>query len=193
MRTGAAILCVLLALAIVGCRSAQDADDQTHAEPSPGETVEDPIIITDPSPPTPPAGHTTPHVAPSPPITAAPARLREMLESPDDGTRCDALRELGRIPGTDPTLLTSVLISDAPPIVRQAAARGLGDLKNRDAIPDLVRALDDDNLNVRVWAISALNNTLVDARFPYNANARREERLMRIDNIERQLRAAGLL
>lgn len=111
-------------------------------------------------------------------------QLLAKITSSDEKTRCDALKALGRVKGTDPKLLTEPLSDDPSPKVRQAAARGLGQLRDRRSIPALMDALDDEDLNVRVWAITALHNTLNgEIRFPYKASGPREQRLLQIDNI----------
>lgn len=118
---------------------------------------------------------------------------REALASSDDQVRREALLELGKRDDTDPKLLTDVLAEDPSPRIRAAAARGLSRLGRREAIPQLLDALDDEDINVRTWAITALNNTLIGVRFPYNANEPREARLRHIAIIRTRLTAWGVL
>jgi hypothetical protein len=114
-------------------------------------------------------------------------RWREALASSDDQGRREALLELGKLQDTDPKLLTDALADDPAPDIRAAAARGLSRLKSEEAIPELLDALDDDDINVRTWAITGLNNTLVGVRFPYDARAPRPERLKQIESIRAYL------
>lgn len=120
-------------------------------------------------------------------------RLREMLASSDEEARRRALLALGKLDDTDPKLLTDVLAEDPSARIRAAAARGLSRLGRRETIPQLLDALDDEDINVRTWAITALNNTLIGVRFPYNANEPREARLRHIAIIRTRLTAWGVL
>jgi len=127
------------------------------------------------------------------PISDEGRRLREALASSDDEARRQALLALGKLDDTDPALLTSALAEDPAPVIRAAAARGLSRLKRREAIPQLLDALDDDDLHVRTWAITALNNTLHGVRFPYRADEPRERRLYNISIMRTKLTSWGVL
>ena len=105
----------------------------------------------------------------------------------------EALLALGTLEDTNPKLLTGVLDEDPSPAVRAAAARGLSRLRRREAIPDLLDALDDDDLQVRTWAITALNNTLRSTRFVYKADDPREVRLRNISIIRTKLTTWGVI
>ncbi len=82
------------------------------------------------------------------------------LKSPDAAERAVAADEMGRrgyrlrqeISGH----LRPLLKSDPEPVVRAAAGRALGRLGVRDAIPDLIAALEDKSPEVRVVAAAAL-------------------------------------
>jgi len=119
-------------------------------------------------------------------------KFTEMLASDNDEKRREALLELGKLPDTDPNLLTDVLDTDPSPQIRAAAAQGLSRLKRHEALPELIRALDDEDLKVRTWAITAIHNTC-HVRFVYRADAPRKERLWHIENIKKNLTTWGVL
>lgn len=85
-----------------------------------------------------------------------------------------------------------VLREDPDDEARAGAARGLGRLRDRAALPALVDALDDRDGDVRVRAAAAIAKTTI-ARFPYDARAPRSQRLKQAESIRRQLAAAGML
>lgn len=201
MRPATMVLCLLLAGGIVWGGFCWKANTQNEQEAPISDQATQPIDdgedldnenATEAKPP---AAVTSSRPArPSPAERSSAARpgpdqqLLDALASSDEKTRGVALRELGRTEGADPKLLTDPLTNDPSPNIRQAAARGLAQLQNRDALPDLMDALDDEDVNVRVWAITALHNTIVGIRFPYNASDPREERLMQIENIRRHVK-----
>lgn len=84
----------------------------------------------------------------------------ERLKSPNAAERAAAADEMGRrgyrlrheIAG----VLRPLLKSDSDPVVRAAAGRALGRLGVREAVPDLIAALEDKNPDVRVVAAAAL-------------------------------------
>lgn len=107
---------------------------------------------------------TTP--APQPKAQAAPAveergtaeweRWLGDLESPEAGTRWQAVQAIG---GThDPAVVVHLLpmLQDSDIFVRMAACRHLGDLSTVEAIPGLIDALADEEAAVREAALVAL-------------------------------------
>ncbi len=194
MKSTTMVVCVLLAGGIVWAGLWWQGNSQDDQEGSLSDQTTQPIDAEEapdqnatPGPDTtttgrrarPPSAERRPASQPDPD-----QQLLARITSSDEDTRCDALKKLGRVKGTDPKLLTEPLSDDPSPKVRQAAARGLGQLRDRRSIPALMDALDDEDLNVRVWAITALHNTLNgEIRFPYKASNPREQRLLQIDNI----------
>lgn len=118
--------------------------------------------------------------------------LRRLKDSPNERIRREAILALGRHSKTDPVLLTDVLEKDPSPRTRAAAARSLARLRNRKAIPKLVKALSDEDKQVRIWAISALN-TICCVRFTYRADDPVAKRRHDISIIKRLLTTWGLL
>lgn len=138
-----------------------------------------------------------PNVAPPvrPPDAASDETRRlqqEVLTSSDQPARRRALLELGKCDDADPTVLTDVLAVDPSSETRAAAARALSRLRNLQAVPQLVEALADEDLKVRTWAITALNQTF-GGRFEYSADAPLERRRLHIYNIRRRLATGGYL
>ena len=208
MKAGTIVLCAVVALAFVvfgfwwKAHVAPDSDGRQAAQPDgPARTSSNgtgPAPVEDGPPahePSAAAGEIDerPTAADSGSVSDEGRRLREALASPDDEVRRQALLALGKLDDTDPALLTSALAEDPSPAIRAAAARGLSRLKRREARPQLLDALDDDDIHVRTWAITALNNTLHGTRFPYRANEPREQRLHRIAEIRRTLTNWGVL
>jgi len=166
------------------------------AQPSDNGTGPASIQDDSPAPSQPPVAASAPDERPAPAAGAVSdenRRLQEMLASSDDDARREALLALGKLDDTDPALLTDVLADDPAPAIRAAAAQGLSRLKRRETIPQLLKALDDKDLNVRTWAITALNNTLRSVRFPYRADEPREQRLYHISVIRTNLTTWGVL
>jgi len=118
--------------------------------------------------------------------------LRRLKDLPNEQIRREAVLALGRHSKTDPVLLTDVLEEAPSPKTRAAAARGLSRLRNRRAIPKLVEALGDQDKQVRIWAISALNATCY-VRFTYRADDPVASRRHDIRIIKRLLTTWGLL
>ncbi len=110
-------------------------------------------------PPQPPAK------PPAPGIDPAVAKLcKDLLESPEDGTRFNAATELTKLkdPASIPALVKA-LESDRHYFVRRACARALGVIRAWLAVPNLVRALEDKESYVALAANLALANiTLQD-------------------------------
>ena len=118
--------------------------------------------------------------------------LLRLKDSPNEQIRLEAILALGRHSKTDPVLLTDILEKAPSPKTRAAAARSLSRLQNRAAVPELVNALGDEDQQVRIWAISALNRTCF-VRFTYKADDPLEKRRRDISNIKRLLMTWGLL
>lgn len=118
--------------------------------------------------------------------------LRRLKDLPNEQIRREAILALGRHSSTDPVLLSDVLEEDPSPGTRAAAARSLSRLRNRKAIPKLVEALSDEDQQVRIWAISALNSTCW-VRFTYRADDPVAKRRFDIRIIKRLLTTWGLL
>ena len=118
--------------------------------------------------------------------------LRRLKDLPNEQIRREAILALGRHSSTDPVLLSDVLEEAPSPGTRAAAARSLSRLRNRKAIPKLVEALGDEDQQVRIWAISALNSTCW-VRFTYRADDPVAKRRHDIRIIKRLLTTWGLL
>ncbi|MFT3922584.1 MAG: HEAT repeat domain-containing protein [Myxococcales bacterium] len=84
----------------------------------------------------------------------------ERLKSPNAADRASAADEMGRrgyrVRHEIANVLRPLLKSDPEPLVRAAAGRALGRLGVRDAVPDLIAALEDKSPDVRVVAAAAL-------------------------------------
>ena len=209
MRVATIVVCVLVAGAFVAFgfwwKANVQADSADTRSPQPDEPTRSanngtgPARIQDdsPTPPSqPPVAANAPDERPAPgdgAVSDENRRLQEMLASSDDNARREALLALGALDDTDPALLTDTLAEDPSPVIRAAAAQGLSRLKRREVIPQLLDALDDEDLNVRTWAITALNNTLHGVRFPYRADEPRERRLYHISVIRTNLTTWGVL
>jgi len=126
------------------------------------------------------------------PVSDENRRLQGMLASSDDNARREALLALGKLDDTDPKLLTDVLADDPAPDIRAAAARGLSRLRSQQAIPQLFHALSDEDLQVRIWAITALNKTC-GGKFVFTPEAPLEERQTDLANIRTRLTYWGVL
>lgn len=84
----------------------------------------------------------------------------DRLKSKDAVERATAANEMGRrgyrFRKEIAEMLRPMLRSDVDPVVRAAAGRALGRLGAREAVPDLIKALDDASADVRVVAAAAL-------------------------------------
>ena len=85
-----------------------------------------------------------------------------------------------------------MLMDDPDAEARAGAARGLGRLRDRAALPALLEALDDPDPEVRVRAATAIGKIVI-VRFPYDARSPRPQRLRQIESIRRTLASAGVL
>jgi biotin carboxyl carrier protein len=108
-----------------------------------------------------PAAQKPPPVAP-PAAQDAPEGVRqriERLKSPDSGIRCSAAVELGKLAhaaAVEP--LTELLEKDDDLFVRRAAARALGEINDRKAVPALIDALMDSEIYVSLQAAKSLRS-----------------------------------
>ncbi len=82
------------------------------------------------------------------------AALRDAATSPDAYVRWKAAWGLAAVSGSRPLLESMLADRDAD--VRRQAARSLGQLGDRAAVPALITALSDENSFVRRWAADAL-------------------------------------
>lgn len=87
-------------------------------------------------------------------------RALARLQSPESNERALAADELGRrgyrFRKEIAEVLRPLLVSDPDSVVRAAAGRALGRLGAREAIPELIKALNDRSAEVRVVAAAAL-------------------------------------
>lgn len=122
-----------------------------------------PTVATPPPPlpPPPPPTQVVPAVAPRPPVAsnAMIDRYIQHLGNPDEAARTEAVLQLGRLQAVQAVgPLTQVLTSDRSPQVREAAARGLGLIGTRSALPALEQAAQaDDDREVRKSARYAVD------------------------------------
>lgn len=92
----------------------------------------------------------------------------------------------------DAGVLTKVLIEAEEPKSRQEAARALGRQDVRSALPALLDALSDDDLTVRVYAISAIND-ITNMRFIYAPDSPKDVREPQARDLRNYLRQAGAI
>jgi HEAT repeat protein len=104
--------------------------------------------------------------------------------------RGEAASGLGKL-RDKPALMEAM--GDPEPAVRAGAAKGLARFAgNLDAIPRLVDLLSDDNQQVRLWAISALNKA-AGVRFDFEAEDPPAKQVHKVEYIKFLLRRAKLL
>ncbi len=120
--------------------------------------------------------------------------LTEMVTDRDLSARArgEAAATLGSFKDADPTVLTQALTSDPNAEARAGAAKGLVRMRNPKAIPELVRALEDRDPRVRIWAITAIHK-MIARRFPYDAKLPPERQRGEIERIKAYLRRCGVL
>ena len=85
--------------------------------------------------------------------------LRQALDAPDHAVRGSALLALGALGPLDELMFAQVMdaLGDDHDFVRESAARALGSLGRRDALPDLAQAAQSDAAeNVREAARQAI-------------------------------------
>ena len=90
----------------------------------------------------------------------------------------------------DTAVLAKVLVEAEEPKSRGQAARGLGRGRDRSALPALLEALSDDDLTVRVYAISAIND-ITGMKFRYAPDSPESVREQQARNLRDYLRTAG--
>ncbi len=91
---------------------------------------------------------------------------------------------------TDTTVLSQVLLTADEPMSRRVAARSLGRTRSYDHLPVLLDALYDEDLTVRVYAISAIND-ITGMRFPYKPDAPEATRNEQAEKLVARLRQLG--
>ena len=95
---------------------------------------------------------------------AQPNKTLELINSPKTEERVAAIEQLGAYPNqASETVLTDLLTSDQEPGVRNAAALSLGIIYNPDdsTVHALLDALEDESENVRLTALSTLENYIL--------------------------------
>jgi len=134
--------------------------------------------------------------------------VRSLAKSPDRRNR-DVLRRIasdrsrrGRVRGEaaaqmgrfkeSASELTQVLAAEPDPEVRAGAAKGLAILRDQATIPQLVKALEDKDEEVRRWAITGIHKMIV-RRFSFNAKAPPGTQQHEIDRLKTYLRRCGVL
>jgi HEAT repeat protein len=114
--------------------------------------------------------------------------------------RGEAAAALGKHEDAGSAILKDTLVGDGDPQVRAGAAKGLSRVAGRQKtvegaksiIPQLSRALEDPDPNVRAWAITAIHKLIV-RRFQYSATASPETQQEQIEAIRKYLRGRGVL
>jgi len=106
--------------------------------------------------------------------------------------RHEAAAALGKFKDADPGILTELLTVEADAEVRAGAAKGLLRMRNPKTLPELVRALEDPDRRVRLWAITAIHK-MIARRFPYDAKLPPDKQRHEIERIKAYLRKAGVL
>ncbi len=119
---------------------------------------------TTPEPPPGNGGAKQPEQNPNPPPVAPPdpevlRNIKDLQESPDDGVRFAAAQELmkRKDPAAIPAL-TRALVEDSHFLVRRTCGRSLGLMRAWNAVPALIRALEDKESYVAQQANTALFN-----------------------------------
>ena len=121
--------------------------------------------------------------------------LSEIVAKAERGAvRGAAAAELGAFPQTDARILIDVLAGDPSSEARAGAAKGLSRaakglsrLRKADAMVQLVKALEDPDRRVRLWAITALSR-ITALRFIYYADKKPASQQQNIARIKQQLR-----
>lgn len=119
--------------------------------------------------------------APPPLPRTAPAAFRD-LGSKTVTTRAGAARDVVRHALGDGSLrsraieVLCVALDDPAPIVRSAAALGLGELDASDALPKLLLCIEDEDSNVRQMAMTAIGELADERALPRLRRALHDER-----------------
>lgn len=83
-------------------------------------------------------------------------RQFRLMKSTSSAVRREAVRDIGRMrQPSSVTILSEALESDADFGVRSMAAEALGNMRSKEAVPSLAKALNDENRNVRASVIVA--------------------------------------
>jgi len=87
---------------------------------------------------------------------AGPENKFKLMKSTSASVRRQAVRDIGRMrQPSSVKILTEALSNDPDFGVRSMAAEALGNMRSKEAVPALVKALDDKNRNVRSASIVA--------------------------------------
>lgn len=90
-------------------------------------------------------------------VEIAGAALVKILTDPEVIVRSSAVDAIGILAYTPAVeIVKSLLGSDPDPLVRASAAETLGDLQDDRALPDLERAMHDNDITVRAFAASSI-------------------------------------
>jgi HEAT repeat protein len=123
------------------------------------------------------------------------ADSRDLLEkivqdrSYNPSARGEAAAELGKFKNVDPALLTRALIGDTNAETRAGAAKGLTRLRKPET---LVKALEDKDARVRIWAITGIHK-MIARRFPYDARKPPHTQRQEILRIRQYLKSCNVL
>jgi hypothetical protein len=176
------ILCVFL-LAGVVCLAACGSDDSNNAansqRPS-GQTASG-------NPPRPSSQIMAP---PSSSSSDAPAMISTIDLSVPDAV-VNITPEETKVQ-TDPVVLSQVLLTANEAQSRRIAARGLGRKREYDALPALLDALYDEDLTVRVYAISAIHD-ITHMRFNFRPDGPADRRDEQIQHLIAYFRRNGVI
>jgi hypothetical protein len=137
------------------------------------------------------SGHTTTSSTPSEATNGV------QNESMTGGTTVRSIDVVGITPEEvkeekDPVVLQRVLVEAADVDSRKAAARGLGREAGVSSIPALIEGLHDENITVRVYSISAIND-ITSMRYRYDPKAPKEIRDDQARKIEEYFRNVGVI
>jgi len=92
----------------------------------------------------------------------------------------------------DPVVLERVLVYAEDVDSRKAAARGLGRDAGMSSLPALLEGLYDENLTVRVYSVSAIND-ITSMRYRYDPKAPKDIRDDQAKKIEEYFRSVGVI
>jgi HEAT repeat protein len=98
------------------------------------------------------------------------------VEAADDRTREKAIEELATQGDVASDGLRLVFQKVDNPQTRAQAAKAMADADAMEAVPDLINALDDENVELRRASDDALRSLLSGVSVRYDANASPEER-----------------
>jgi len=113
-------------------------------------------------------------------------------QSYNPSARGEAAAELGKYKDVDPAVLTQALIGDTNAETRAGAAKGLTRLRKPETLPELVKALEDKDARVRIWAITGIHK-MIARRFPYDARKPPHTQRQEILRIRQYLKRCNVL